>query len=94
MTHSPAVLGRHKGAAKAKPKPSRLGQASSKSKPVSRTDSPEVTDSETELDDLTEVTDDVEDSEGDTSPSAASSARTLSKAANIPFPGDYLSSIQ
>lgn len=91
VTHSPAIFGRHKTAPKAKPGPSRLGHGSSKSKTRKKAKTPEVSDSETELQESTEMTEDLDDDDDDSedngSPSAASSARTLSRAANIPFPG-------
>ena len=84
VTHSPANL--HRAKASAKGKPSRLKPQSKPSKSAVKEETPEM--SETEADSL-DITESVGTRDGTDSPSAALSARTLSRAAKIPFPGHY-----
>ena len=95
VTHSPAGLGRPRSMTKGKAVTSRLKPASKKPA-VAREATPELT--ETELQDDDEEEEEEESLElaesslddSDASQSGATSGRTISRAAHVPFPGQWV----
>ena len=92
VTHSPAGLGKPRSMSKGKGATSRLKPSGKAAKPAVREETPELTETEVEEEEEEDSLGVAESSLGDSgaSPSDVTSGRTISRAANVPFPGHRL----